>query len=417
MRKLLIIIFSLYISITPVFAATAPLTISKQSVSWVGKLLQAKYLIGYNGSSATATGLVSRAEIGLIARSVIGRSFAPLIILSAVAGAGIAMYDDGTTQNYYKPLPNTPNIDVLDNTTPTQPRVLDNGGDNCVTAYLRFLEKNSQGVTKADYQSCNYDSIQKRYYLSLVVQNSNSTYYDPYKRPQTFPFGVKSVPKNDFVTNNTQVKSINGVAHYPVTNEQLGEVISNAASVQDLNFFTDYTADFQSPAALRAIDSVKTTLPLPDPIPYPVDNTFTAGVPLNQDLTTAGSSVSTVPTTANPTTPPTTGTPTFALPSFCTWATSLCDFVSSQPDVPEDGNVPVTPVSTDWQNKAQSTYVSFGGNCPSDVLVPITFMGKTQNLTLSYSPFCSFATKIKPAIILGAWISGLLIISGGRSRE
>lgn len=122
----------------------------------------------------------------------------------------------------------------------------------------------------------------------------------------------------------------------------------------------------------------------------------------------------------------------FELPAFCTWAKVVCDYTEwvkaesvtmkewlKTEAVPlEDENLEIDETMPDgWIDKANAGYVSFQSQCPNDVEIPINYMGVSQNIKLSYIPFCSFASLIKPAVILGAWISGLLIISGGRGRE
>jgi|GEM_PF-4639795 len=122
----------------------------------------------------------------------------------------------------------------------------------------------------------------------------------------------------------------------------------------------------------------------------------------------------------------------FELPAFCSWATVVCDYidwvkteygsakewVKREPEAlaPEPVQVQDMDIG-DWQGKAEAGYVSFESQCPADVLIPVQLMGASQTLTISYAPFCHFAGLIRYAVILGAWISGLLIISGGRSRE
>ncbi len=122
----------------------------------------------------------------------------------------------------------------------------------------------------------------------------------------------------------------------------------------------------------------------------------------------------------------------FELPAFCSWATPVCDYMNwvkteygtmkefiKQEAVPlPDENIEIQETMPDgWIDKANAGYVSFDTQCPADVQIPLNYMGASHTLNLSYIPFCSFATLIRPAVILGAWISGLLIISGGRSRE
>ena len=110
----------------------------------------------------------------------------------------------------------------------------------------------------------------------------------------------------------------------------------------------------------------------------------------------------------------------FELPAFCSWASKVCDFidwVKQEPDQPEDGTLSESTRDYDWQSKANGGYVSFGGSCPAPVQIPIRYMGASTDLTLSYTPICQFATMIKPAVILSAYIAALMIISGGRTKE
>tara|TARA_R110002049_G_C9170988_1_gene561948 strand:+ start:3688 stop:4911 length:1224 start_codon:yes stop_codon:yes gene_type:complete len=105
--------------------------------------------------------------------------------------------------------------------------------------------------------------------------------------------------------------------------------------------------------------------------------------------------------------------------TFATSFTELKDWATTEPAPLEPE--PVTVIDDvdigGWQEKAEAGYVQFGGQCPSDVEIPINYMGASTNLSISYVPFCQFASMIKPAVILGAWISAMLIISGGRARE
>lgn len=125
----------------------------------------------------------------------------------------------------------------------------------------------------------------------------------------------------------------------------------------------------------------------------------------------------------------------FELPAFCSWASVVCDYTKWVKD--EYGNMsrwlkeePVPspaelmPIDDDtsglgdiFKDKANAGYVSFQSQCPDNVLIPVSLMGASQTLNISYAGFCHFASLIRPAVILGAWISGLLIISGGRARE
>lgn len=140
-------------------------------------------------------------------------------------------------------------------------------------------------------------------------------------------------------------------------------------------------------------------------------------------------------TDAITTTDPTTGEKTLKLPAFCGFAPVVCDyidwvkgeyqtmsdFVKAEPETMPDEPVVIADdpsgLGDVFRDKAEAGYVSFASQCPDNVLIPVSLMGASQTLNISYAGFCHFASLIRPAVILGAWISGLLIISGGRARE
>lgn len=109
--------------------------------------------------------------------------------------------------------------------------------------------------------------------------------------------------------------------------------------------------------------------------------------------------------------------------TFSAATTGFFEWVRAEPDTaslqPEPVEVSEGTLVDGWQDKANAGYVNLGGNsqCPSDVLIPISYMGASTNLSLSYVPFCHFASIIRYAVIMGAWIAALMIISGGRTKE
>lgn len=140
-------------------------------------------------------------------------------------------------------------------------------------------------------------------------------------------------------------------------------------------------------------------------------------------------------TDAITTTDPTTGEKSLKLPAFCGFAPVVCEYITwvkgeygsvmewvkAEPETMPDDPIVVADdpsgLGNIFQDKAEAGYVSFESSCPADVLIPVDLMGASQTLTISYTPFCHFASLIRYAVILGAWISGLLIVTGGRSRE
>lgn len=109
------------------------------------------------------------------------------------------------------------------------------------------------------------------------------------------------------------------------------------------------------------------------------------------------------------------------LPTFCDWAAPVCgliDWLKEEPQLPEPTKPKLVENDTSWLAPAEKSWVNFGSaTCPQDIIIPIQFGNNTQNITISYVPFCKFAQMIKPAVILGAYLSALMIIVGGRQRE
>lgn len=108
--------------------------------------------------------------------------------------------------------------------------------------------------------------------------------------------------------------------------------------------------------------------------------------------------------------------------TFSTGITEFFEWVRAEPDTaslqPEPVEVSEGTLVDGWQDKANAGYVNMGNTqCPADVLIPISYMGASTNLSLSYVPFCHFASIIRYAVILGAWVAALMIISGGRTKE
>lgn len=110
---------------------------------------------------------------------------------------------------------------------------------------------------------------------------------------------------------------------------------------------------------------------------------------------------------------------------WTTFSTAITDFntwVRTEPAAstlePEPVDVSDGAIIDGFEDKANAGYVNMGNTqCPADVLIPISYMGASTNLSLSYVPFCHFASIIRYAVILGAWVAALMIISGGRTKE
>lgn len=119
----------------------------------------------------------------------------------------------------------------------------------------------------------------------------------------------------------------------------------------------------------------------------------------------------------------------FELPRFCDWAKVVCDYTEwvkgeygkfkEIPETLKDEPIEIQDLENqiDWQSKAEKQYISFAGECPPGESFDFELAGFKKTFVLSYEPFCEYAKKIKPALIMGAYISALMIVVNGRTRE
>lgn len=112
--------------------------------------------------------------------------------------------------------------------------------------------------------------------------------------------------------------------------------------------------------------------------------------------------------------PPRSGT---AWPSFCSWASVVCDFIDwvrsddflKKPLVPPDvPYVDKLPQAKTWSSGLGE------GACPSPTTLPIEFSGYKTSVEISHQPFCDFAGLIRPVVIVIATILAAYIAGGFR---
>lgn len=112
--------------------------------------------------------------------------------------------------------------------------------------------------------------------------------------------------------------------------------------------------------------------------------------------------------------PPRSGT---AWPSFCSWASVVCDFIDwvrsddflKKPLVPPDvPYVDKLPQAKTWSSGLGE------GACPSPTTLPIEFSGYKTSVEISYQPFCDFAALMRPVVIVIATILAAYIAGGFR---
>ncbi|WP_151794397.1 virulence factor TspB C-terminal domain-related protein [Acinetobacter nosocomialis] len=106
------------------------------------------------------------------------------------------------------------------------------------------------------------------------------------------------------------------------------------------------------------------------------------------------------------------GTSGFQLPSFCSWAKYVCDFVDwvKKDDLPDKDDSDLN-VTQDFEEKAVN--ISWSAQCPQPVYESVTLHGVTGQVKVAdYSYICSLDWLIKPFVLGFASISALFILFG-----
>ncbi len=109
------------------------------------------------------------------------------------------------------------------------------------------------------------------------------------------------------------------------------------------------------------------------------------------------------------------------LPAFCGWAAIVCDAIAwAKTDALAPTETSVN-IKNDMPSELQSfdinkSYFNFGSQCPADVPITFSVLGKSTTLNFKYTPICDFLTKLRPFVIGSAWIAGAFIISGSSRK-
>jgi len=106
-------------------------------------------------------------------------------------------------------------------------------------------------------------------------------------------------------------------------------------------------------------------------------------------------------------------------PTFCGWATSVCDFITwFKTDDPESESLEVP-----WEEESPADYEQSwssglgGGSCPSAVTFTVALGGQSASPEFSFEGLCRFATMMRPVIIALASIIAGFIIAGVRGTK
>lgn len=101
----------------------------------------------------------------------------------------------------------------------------------------------------------------------------------------------------------------------------------------------------------------------------------------------------------------------FELPEFCSWATIVCEFIGTKPDMPDEP-LPTKDIQLKTPAEFDKNYVDFGGQCPADINVDIDLAFAKHTISYSFTPICDFVQNyLRIVIIIGAYIFATIHIS------
>ena len=118
-----------------------------------------------------------------------------------------------------------------------------------------------------------------------------------------------------------------------------------------------------------------------------------------------------------------------SLPNFCSWATPICDAITSvkeffyNPEPPEcddyscnNEEIPIHDVERPKDVGLNATLLNgYSAQCPADEVVSLEFLGN-RSFSFSYVPLCEFALKINPLVVLmGYLVAGFMFVNSLRS--
>ncbi|GEM_PF-6616169 len=106
-------------------------------------------------------------------------------------------------------------------------------------------------------------------------------------------------------------------------------------------------------------------------------------------------------------------------PSFCGWATAVCEFITWFKADDAETESPEVP----WEEESPADYEQSwssglgGGSCPSAVTFTVALGGQSASPEFSFDGLCRFATMMRPVIIALASIIAGFIIAGVRGTK
>lgn len=181
----------------------------------------------------------------------------------------------------------------------------------------------------------------------------------------------------------------------PITDQQLGELLKQSPQVINAILIDPETgAPIHTPELTQAINDLRKSIEAAnglDPGPDVAPKDPEASQPMQS-----------------------------AWPTFCSWATVVCDFVDWVKTEPAEETPPEVP----WEEELDPGDVTAtwsaglaGGSCPSPEQFTVSVGSYSSSLEFSYTPMCNLASMLRPLIIAIALCISAMIIGGFRSTK
>lgn len=182
----------------------------------------------------------------------------------------------------------------------------------------------------------------------------------------------------------------------PVSDEELGDAVKGSPEVVN-DLLTDPRTGYPmpTPELQKQIDDLKKEIEDREGIP----NSDPSPAPDMEDDTAKDSETS--------------------WPSFCGWASAVCEFFKWVKTDDTDTEKPETPWEEEDPAQVTQSWSSGlgGGSCPSPVSFTVSLGGQSATPEFSFSPICQFGTTMRPVIVALATIIAGFIVAGVRGTK
>lgn len=107
-----------------------------------------------------------------------------------------------------------------------------------------------------------------------------------------------------------------------------------------------------------------------------------------------------------------------AWPSFCSWASAVCEWLEWTKEPPGQSEQPQDPWAEDQTPDAQQWNSGIGGGgCPAPAGFTVSLAGAVASPSFSFEPLCQFLASVRPVIIAIATLYAAYIIAGMRAQK